>query len=91
VKKSTKGFSSGPDVVTTHKVDVNPIIAQTVQLEKGRTIWPWLLGLLLAALLLGYWWFHSRSEPAAVTTPPPVSTPVTPNISSSNWCKVKII
>jgi OmpA-OmpF porin, OOP family len=78
-----EGFSSGPAVVTTHKVDVNPVIAQTVQLEKGRAIWPWLLGLLLAALLLGYWWSHSRSEPAAVTTPPPATTPVTPNISSS--------
>ena len=78
------GFSNMPAVVTTtHKVDVNPVVAQSVQPEKSRSFWPWLLGLLLAALLLGYWWFHSRPEPVAVATPTPVATPTTPNIVSS--------
>jgi OOP family OmpA-OmpF porin len=79
------GFSSIPTAVTTHKVDVNPVIAQSVQVEKSRSIWPWLLGLLLAAILLGYWWFHSRPvpEPVVVATPPPITAPATPNITSS--------
>jgi OOP family OmpA-OmpF porin len=81
------GFSSIPTAVTTHthKVDVNPVVAQTVQVEKSRSMWPWLLGLLLAALLLGYWWFHSRPvpEPVAVAAPAAVSVPATPTITSS--------
>jgi OmpA-OmpF porin, OOP family len=78
------GFSTGPAAVTTHKVDVNPVVAQAVQVEKSRSFLPWLLGLLVAALLLGYWWFHSRPEPVAVATPAPVAVPVTPKITSSN-------
>jgi outer membrane protein OmpA-like peptidoglycan-associated protein len=77
------GFSAGTATVTTHKVDVNPVVAQTVQVEKSRSFWPWLLGLLVAALLLGYWWFHSRPEPVAVATPAPVVAPVPPKITSS--------
>lgn len=77
------GFVSGPAVVGTHKVDVDPVIAQSVQVEKSRSLWPWLLGLLLAAFLLGYWWFHSHQEPVAVATPPAV-VPAAPKITSSN-------
>jgi outer membrane protein OmpA-like peptidoglycan-associated protein len=77
------GFSAGPAAATTHKVDVNPVVAQAVQVEKSRSFWPWLLGLLVAALLLGYWWFHSRPEPVAVATPAPVAAPVPPKITSS--------
>jgi outer membrane protein OmpA-like peptidoglycan-associated protein len=77
------GFSGSSATVTTHKVDVNPVVAQTVQLEKSGSFWPWLLGLLVAALLLGYWWFHSRPEPVAVATPAPVVAPVPPKITSS--------
>lgn len=78
------GFSTIPGAVTTHKVDVNPVIAQTVQEEKKRSMWPWLLGLLLAALLLGYWWLRPRPEPVAVATPPPVTTPAPAAIMSAN-------
>jgi OmpA-OmpF porin, OOP family len=77
------GFSTGPAAVTTHKVEVNPVVAQAVQVEKSRSFLPWLLGLLVAALLLGYWWFHSRPEPVAVATPAPIVAPLPPKITSS--------
>jgi OmpA-OmpF porin, OOP family len=63
------GFST----VTTghHKIEVNPVIAQAVQVEKKSSPWLWLLPLLLAALLLGFWWYRSHQPPAAVATEPP--------------------
>jgi OOP family OmpA-OmpF porin len=78
------GFTTSPAAVTTHKVDVNPVVAQAVQVEKSRSFLPRLLGLLVvAALLLGYWWFHSRPEPVAVATPAPVAAALPPKITSS--------
>jgi OOP family OmpA-OmpF porin len=79
------GFSSIPTVVTTttHKVDVNPVIAQSVQVEEKRSFWPWLLGLLVLAAILGYWWLRPRPEPVAVVTPP-VAAPVTPPTVTSS-------
>jgi OmpA-OmpF porin, OOP family len=79
------GFSSIP-AVHTHKVDVDPVVAQTVLAEKNRSIWPWLFGSLLAALLLGSWWFHSRPDPGpvAAATPLPITAPPAPNITSAN-------
>jgi OOP family OmpA-OmpF porin len=73
------GFST----VTTghHKIEVNPVIAQAVQLEKKRSIWLWLLPLLLA-LLLGFWWYRSHQTPAPVATEPPPA-PVAPTVTSS--------
>jgi len=59
--------------VVTHTVDVNPVVAQTVQREEKReSILPWLLGLLAAILLVGFWWFRSHPQPA---TPEVVQTP----------------
>ena len=49
------GFPKQPLSGGTTKVDVNPVVAQTVRKEGGRSILPWLLGLLLAVLLLGFW------------------------------------
>jgi OmpA-OmpF porin, OOP family len=73
------GFST----VTTghHKIEVNPVIAQAVQVEKKSSIWLWLLPLLLA-LLLGFWWYRSHQTPAPVATEPPPA-PVAPTVTSS--------
>jgi outer membrane protein OmpA-like peptidoglycan-associated protein len=69
------GFRQQPAVVpTTHQVEVDPVIAQTVQQEKRSSFLPWLLGLILAALLLGFWWYRSHQQPVAVA-PPPVTAP----------------
>jgi OmpA-OmpF porin, OOP family len=63
------GFAT--QTVHTHKVDVNPVVAQAVQEEKSRSPWLWLLPLLLAVLLLGYWWYRSHQTQPAVATQPP--------------------
>ena len=74
------GFST----VTTghHKIDVNPVIAQAVQVEKKSSIWLWLLPLLLA-LLLGFWWYRSHQQPAPVATEPPPAPAATTVTSST--------
>jgi OOP family OmpA-OmpF porin len=70
------------ETVTTRRIEVDPVIAQTVR--KERSIWLWLLPLLL--LLLGLLlWFLFRSGPAPVAeTPAPVETaaPAVPAVSS---------
>jgi OOP family OmpA-OmpF porin len=73
------GFST----ITTghHKIEVNPVIAQAVQVEKKSSIWLWLLPLLLA-LLLGFWWYRSHQTPAPVATEPPPA-PASPTVTSS--------
>jgi OmpA-OmpF porin, OOP family len=60
---------AGFTTVHTHKVDVNPVVAQTVLQEKSRSPLLWLLPLLLAALLLGYWWYRSHQQPVVATQP----------------------
>jgi OOP family OmpA-OmpF porin len=75
------------ETVVTRRVEVDPVIAQTVQ--KERSIWLWLLPLLLilAGLLL---WFVFRPRPAPVAEAPapppaaPVATvaPTTPDLGS---------
>lgn len=70
--------------VGMHKVDVDPVVAQAVQPERRRLIWPWLLA-LLAAILLCIWLFRPRPQPVApapvaVTQPAPaapVAAPIT--------------
>ena len=66
------------ETVTTRRVEVDPVIAQTVQ--KERSVWLWLLPLLLilAGLLL---WFLFRPHPATVAEAPaplPTAAPVAP-------------
>jgi OmpA-OmpF porin, OOP family len=66
------------ETVTTRRVEIDPVIAQTVQ--KERSIWLWLLPLLLilGGLLL---WFLFRPRPATVAeapAPPPAAAPVAP-------------
>jgi OmpA-OmpF porin, OOP family len=67
--------------VTTKRVEIDPVIAQTV--TKERSIWAWLLPLLL--ILLGFLiWFLFRSRPAPVAeAPAPVETtaPAAPSAS----------
>jgi OOP family OmpA-OmpF porin len=60
------------ETVTTRRIEVDPVIAQTVR--KERSLWIWLLPLLL--ILLGLLvWFMFRSGPAPVAqTPAPVET-----------------
>ncbi len=60
------------ETVTTRRVEIDPVIAQTVQ--KERSFWAWLLPLLL--ILLGVLlWFLFRSRPAPVAeAPAPVET-----------------
>jgi OmpA-OmpF porin, OOP family len=76
------GFFSQP--VHTHKVEVDPVVAQTVIEEKKSSPLLWILPLLLALLLLGYWWYHSQQQSATApapatpaTTPAPAPTPTT--------------
>jgi len=71
-----------PVLTSTHKVDNNPVVAQTVQVEKQRSFLPWLLGLLLAAILLGFWWYHSHQQPVAVTQPETTAAPPPPVAAS---------
>ncbi|WP_216847042.1 OmpA family protein [Granulicella sp. L60] len=81
-----EGFHRQPVPVSTHKVDVNPVIAQSVRDEERRSILPWLLGLLVLALLLGFWWNRSHQPIVATqpeTTVPAVSAPVPATITSS--------
>jgi OmpA-OmpF porin, OOP family len=74
--------SQRPIAVTTHKVDVNPVIAQSVEKERSNSILPWILGLLLAAILLGLWWNRSHQQPVAVSQPV-TTTPAAPAVTSS--------
>jgi OOP family OmpA-OmpF porin len=64
-------------VVTTRRVEIDPVVAQTVEKEKQRSFWMWLLPLLL--ILLGLLlWFMFRGKPAPVAeapAPAPVETP----------------
>jgi OOP family OmpA-OmpF porin len=58
----------------TRRIEIDPVIAQTVRKEKRRSLWVWLLPFLL--ILLGFLhWFLFRSQPASVAETP-VSTPV---------------
>ena len=63
------------ETVTTRRVEIDPVIAQTVQ--KERSIWLWLLPLLLilAGLLL---WFLFRPRPAPVAEAPAAVPTVAP-------------
>jgi OOP family OmpA-OmpF porin len=71
---ASKDVAGSHPVTTHHQVEVDPVIAQAVKREPKRSILPWILGLLLAALLLGYFWFHSHQQPEVATTQP-VATP----------------
>jgi OmpA-OmpF porin, OOP family len=76
-----KGFSTV--TVGSHKIEVNPVVAQSVVAEKKRSVWLWLLPLLLVALLLGYWWY-STHQTTPEATAPVTPTPATPaSITSS--------
>jgi OmpA-OmpF porin, OOP family len=75
---STTTVTPPVETVTTRRVEIDPVIAQSVQ--KERSIWLWLLPLLLilAGLLL---WFLFRPRPAPVAEAPapvPAAVPVAP-------------
>ena len=85
---ATTPVTAPVETVTTRRVEIDPVIAQTVQ--KERSIWLWLLPLLL--ILLGLLlWFLFRPRPAPVAeAPAPVPTaapaapvvPATPDLGS---------
>jgi OmpA-OmpF porin, OOP family len=85
---ATTPVTAPVETVTTRRVEIDPVIAQTVQ--KERSIWLWLLPLLL--ILLGLLlWFLFRPRPATVAeAPAPVPTavptapvvPATPDLGS---------
>ena len=66
------------ETVVTRRVELDPVIAQTVQ--KERSIWLWLLPLLLilAGLLLWFLFRPHAATVAEVPTPPPTTAPVAP-------------
>lgn len=68
----TSPITPPKETVTTRRIEVDPVIAQTVR--KERSVWLWLLPLLL--ILLGLLlWFLFRSKPAPVAeTPTPAET-----------------
>jgi OmpA-OmpF porin, OOP family len=70
--------------VGSHKVDVDPVVAQSVKhAEHRHSIWPWLLPLLLLALLLAFWVSHAHRRVATlprVAPPAPAVTPQVPNV-----------
>jgi OmpA-OmpF porin, OOP family len=68
--------------IHTHKVDVNPVVAQTVLEEKKRSPLLWLILLLLAVLLLGFWWFRAHQQ-SPVATEPAAPAPTSTAITSS--------
>jgi OmpA-OmpF porin, OOP family len=80
------GFSSvaATSPIVAEKIDIDPVIAQSVQIEKHRSVWAWLLPLLLAVLLFGFWLLHPRRNPLAVAAPAPVTPPAMPTITSAN-------
>ena len=66
------------ETVTTRRVEIDPVVAQTVQ--KERSIWIWLLPLLLIGLGL-LLWFLFRPRPAPVAeapAPAPAAAPAVP-------------
>jgi OmpA-OmpF porin, OOP family len=69
---ATTPVTAPVETVTTRRVEMDPVIAQTVQ--KERSIWLWLLPLLL--ILLGLLlWFLFRPRPVSVAeAPAPVQT-----------------
>jgi OmpA-OmpF porin, OOP family len=75
---STTPVTAPGETLTTRRVEIDPVIAQTVQ--KERSIWLWLLPLLL--ILLGLLlWFLFRPRPAPVAEAPapvPAAAPAAP-------------
>jgi OmpA-OmpF porin, OOP family len=74
-------FQKKPAAATTHKVDVNPVIAQSVQRVRHRSILPWVLGLLLAALVVGVLLYRSNQRPVAMTRPEMAAPAVASHVS----------
>lgn len=73
--------------VGTHTVDVNPVVAQSVETVKQRSFWPWLLA-LLAVVLLGMWWFRAHQRPvvlAPVVVTHPIPVPRVPAPITSTY------
>lgn len=69
--------------VGSHRVDVDPVVAQSVKHEEHRSTWLWLLPLLFViGLLLAFWASrpHRRLATAPRFAPPaPAVTPAVPN------------
>lgn len=82
---SLKGMlPSAFHTVGSHKVDVNPVVEQTVRPVQRRSVWPWLLPLLA---LLGFflWWaLGRRPAPAPIAVAPPApAAPVSEIMSTT--------
>ena len=79
-----RGFGVAPvaagaykDPVIRQQIEIDPVVAQSVQ-RVSHSVWPWLLPLLLFALLLGFWGLRPRRVPVAVVTRPPAPAPPAP-------------
>jgi OmpA-OmpF porin, OOP family len=78
------------ETVTTRRVEVDPVIAQSVKREEKRSFWIWLLPLLLILLGLLLWGlFRPKPSPVAeapapaeTAVPAPPATPATPDLGS---------
>jgi hypothetical protein len=72
--------------VTTRRIEIDPVIAQTVQ--KERSVWLWLLPLLLilAGLLLWFLFRPRSASVAEVPAPPPAAAPIAPPAGSGKLC-----
>lgn len=70
--------------VGSHKVDANPVVAQSVRPAAQRSVWPWLLPLLALLAAVIWWAIAHRPAPAPIAVTPPAVTEPVREIMSAN-------
>ncbi len=83
-----KGMLPGAfQTVGSHKVEVDPVVAQSVKHAEHHSSWRWLLPLLIVAgLLLAFWASRPRHRVATLPHVPPapaVTPPAAPNMPTA--------